>query len=213
MNDGFRFKRECRRSNTRHSVESPDEGVCLRQILTIGTELFPDEGHWVESQDLYALVGKEEHFLCHPVEYSRIGIVQIPLVGMEGCPYPAASPSEQCWEESKSTWMFVRKDLSEIRLIAVGQFTAGKDPIEVHVFFIACFCAFRPEVLVRGMIKDQIQDKADTRFAQITGERVELFHRAKCMIQCAITAHGISPVIFAFGRFEEWHEVQIGDAQ
>src|SRR5688572_28463211 len=99
MSDGFGFECERRRGNARYGVEGFDKRVRLRQIFTVRTKLFTDEGYRVESQNLYPLVSQKEQFLGHTSEDGRVRVVQIPLVGMEGCPYPAAPPMEQCWKE------------------------------------------------------------------------------------------------------------------
>ena len=62
----------------------------LRQVLARGAELLPDEGDGVHPQDLHALVGQEEHLSGHGPEDFRVGVVQVPLDGVERSPHPPA---------------------------------------------------------------------------------------------------------------------------
>ena len=109
--------------------------------------------------------------------------------------------------------MFFGKYFPEILLVAVGHLAGGKDAVEIHVIFVARFGTFRPKMFIRCVIENQIHNQADARLTKFARKRCKLFHRAKRRMHFAITADRIAAIVFAFGRFEERHEMKIGEAE
>src|SRR6266508_4089913 len=72
---------------------------------------------------------------------------------------------------------------------------------------------FCPNMFIRCMVEDQVHDKTNTSRTQFSGERRELFHSAECRIDLTITAHRVTPIIFALRRFKQWHKVKISKSQ
>ena len=60
------------------------------QVFAIRAKLFPDESYSVEANYFNALIGEKQHLFCHAIEYGGVGVIQVPLIGVKGCPHPAA---------------------------------------------------------------------------------------------------------------------------
>src|SRR4026208_2441460 len=61
-------------------VERPDQRMSAGKVLAVCAELLPDERDRIQADHFHALIGKEEHFLCHAIEHRRVGVIQVPLV-------------------------------------------------------------------------------------------------------------------------------------
>ena len=61
----------------------------LGQVLTVCAQLFPNESHCIQAQGFDAGIRQKEHLFGHAVENGWIGVIQVPLVAVEGGPDPA----------------------------------------------------------------------------------------------------------------------------
>jgi hypothetical protein len=95
-----------------------------------------------------------------------------------------------------------------MRVIAVG-FAARHEIVELAIGRVAGQRAFGPVMLVRRVVKDEVQTQADAGFAQVFGQRAQFFHRAERGIDIAIAADRIAAVALAIGRLEQRHQMQI----
>ncbi len=135
------------------------------QVFAVGSHLFPDEGDRIQPDDFHALVGQEEQFFGHPVENGRVGIVQIPLVAVEGRPDPATGSAPGRREKGKSAGVFIGENFPQGEFVCIGQFPVGIDEIKLFEIRVAGQGALGPEMLIGGVIEDQVDHQADARGA------------------------------------------------
>src|SRR2546427_11614570 len=95
-----------------NGIEGLEEEVSLREALAGGSELLPDEGHGVHAKEVHALVRQEQHFPGHGAEDLGIGVVQVPLERVEGCPHPAT-----IGKRHKRTGVVIWEDLADSPLV------------------------------------------------------------------------------------------------
>src|SRR4030065_2167886 len=90
----------------------------LRQILAAGAQLFPEKSHRVQAQDLHTKVCEEEHLTRHLGEDCRVGIIQIPLVSMEGRP----DPTIYFLTVGEGAWVLIREDLTHVLFVGIWHY-------------------------------------------------------------------------------------------
>lgn len=122
----------------------------LRQVLATGIEGLPDEGDCAHPEYLCALIGQKEHLLRHVVESGRVGVHQVPWVGMES----GLNPGLQVVILGKSARVFIRENFSQSAFIGVRQDSIRENPIELTIVEVAAFGALSPVMLVRGAVDD-----------------------------------------------------------
>jgi hypothetical protein len=88
----------------------------LRLVLTGGAQSLPDKGDGVQPEHFDALICKKQHLFGHGTKHFRIGIVQVPLVAVEGGPNPAIdglAPGKAAFADG---W----KDIPQVFLVLVS---------------------------------------------------------------------------------------------
>ena len=208
MDDGFGFEEYGWRCDTHYGVKRANQGVCLRQVFATCAHLLPNKGNGIHAQNINTQVGKEHHFACHSAEYPRITVIQVPLEGIERCPYPAA-----VFQLRETTRMLIREDFTQGAVVLIGHPAVGEDVIEVVVERITGGAAFCPFVFVGCVVEDEIDNGGNTCFMQGSNDITQVVYRTQCRIDIAVAADRISAVAFAFGTFKQGHQVQIGQAQ
>ena len=73
--DHLALEHDRRADAFQHHTEHPHDGVHLRQIAAGGAQLLPDVGHGVNTEHLYAEVGKMQDALGHVHEHRRVCVV------------------------------------------------------------------------------------------------------------------------------------------
>ena len=95
VHDRLGLEQQRRRGQPAHGVERLQQQVGLGQVLAGRAELLPDEGDGVHPQNVHALVGQEQHLAGHGPEDVGVGVVQVPLEGVERGPDPAVRPASR----------------------------------------------------------------------------------------------------------------------
>ena len=60
-----------------------DQGVDLREVAAAGAQFLPDIRSSIQADDIDTVVAQVQHIRGHVIEDHRVGIVQIPLIGIE----------------------------------------------------------------------------------------------------------------------------------
>ena len=95
--NGLGFQQRGRRSNCQQRPVHLCDQVGFGLILAIGAQPLPSKGNGIESEHIDTQVGQVEHDSQHLEQHVGVGVVKIPLVGVEGGPHPAIQfgvPSE-----------------------------------------------------------------------------------------------------------------------
>ena len=109
--------------------------------------------------------------------------------------------------------MLVGENFAHGAVVLVGHPAVGEDVIEVIVHRIAGGAGFRPFVFVGGVVENKVHHHGDAGFTQGLSHFAQVFNIAERGIHFAIAAHRITAVALAFRAFEQWHQVQIGEAE
>ncbi len=88
--DGLGDEQHPRRHHLTAVLHQLKDEVRLPQVLTGGSELFPQKGHRIEADHIGAVIGPVENDVDHLDEDPWVGVVQIPLVGVEDRHRPLA---------------------------------------------------------------------------------------------------------------------------
>jgi hypothetical protein len=108
VNNGLGLEEQCRGSDAEQRVIGLDKQVGFGQVFAICRQLFPDECHRIEAKDLDPGVCQIEHFFSHAVEDDRVGVIQVPLKGVESSP----DPFRNSRAVAESSRMLVRENLA-----------------------------------------------------------------------------------------------------
>ena len=189
-------------------AHDPDEGVDLLQIPAGRPRRLPDIGHRVQADDVDAAVAEEEQVLRHVVEDGGIGIVQVPLVGVEGRHddlLRLLTPGEAARGRG-------REDLGHRFLVPVGDVPVVIKEIAVLELLLAGAGPARPFVVLAGVIHDKVQ--ADSDAAVMAGVRQggQVIHGAQVRLDLPEVADRVAAVAAALRAFQQGHEVEIVDA-
>ena len=177
----------------------------FRQITTICTELFPDIRDSVKTDNIDPLITKEQHVLRHVDEYSGIGIVQIPLIGIEGRHNDLSrlfAPAEVAWSRS-------REDLRDVLFVFFRDRPFIVKEITILVLPFPCTCTACPLVVLARMIHHKIQAYGYPALVAIICERGKVFHGAKFRLDLPKISDSISPVASPLRALKQRHQMQI----
>ena len=182
--------------------------VYLGEVAAVGAEFLPDVGHGVQADDVHAPVAEIEHVLRHIVEYRRVGVVQVPLVGIEGRHDDLAgllAPAEVAGRGG-------REDLGH------GFFKFLRDaPVVVEEIALlhgalAGAGAAGPFVVLARVVHHEIEADGDPPAVALVREGGEVLHCTQLRLHLAEVRDGIAAVAAALGAFEQRHQVQVIDA-
>ena len=129
MHNRFRLENNRGRGNSAEGIVCSEDLVCFGQAFTSCTNFFPDEGHGIHTEELNAEICEEEHLTSHGSKDGRVGIIEVPLVMIEGGPDPAA-----VWKADEGPGVIVPKACQDT--MAPCGVTYGK--ISLVVFSNAC---------------------------------------------------------------------------
>ena len=82
--DNFSKKKHTRAYDFADHTHNTDNGVYLRKISAVCSQLLPDIGNCVKTYNINPLVGKIKHIKDHFVKNYWISVIQIPLIGIKG---------------------------------------------------------------------------------------------------------------------------------
>ena len=180
----------------------------LRQVAAVGAELLPDVGHRVQTDDVHALVAEEEHVLGHVVEDDGVGVVEVPLVGVEGGHDDLArllAPGEVAGRGG-------REDLRHGLLKLTGDAPVVVEEVAVLIFLLTGAGASGPLVVLARVVHHEVEADRDAAAVAVGGERGQILHRAERGLNLSEVGHRVAAVAAADGAFQQGHQVQIVDA-
>ena len=130
----------------------------LRKVAAVSAERLPDVGYSVEPDYVDALIAEVEHVLCHVVEDNGVAVIEIPLVGVEGCHNDFAG----LVVVGEISGGCCRENFREILLKLAWYFPVVEEEVAVLKFFLAAFCPHGPFVILACVVHDEIQAHTDT---------------------------------------------------
>ena len=133
----------------------------LRQVFAACAHLFPNKGNGIHAQNINAQVGKEHHFACHSAEHPWVAVIQVPLEGIERCPYPAS-----VFQLGEAARVLVGEDFTQGAVVLVGHPTVRENVVEIVVERVAGGAAFCPFVFIGSVVKDEIDNGGNACFVQ-----------------------------------------------
>ena len=204
--DHLALEHDRRADAFQHHAEHPHDGVHLRQIAAGGAQLLPDIGHGINAEHLHAKVGEVQNALGHVHEHRRVGVVQVPLIVVEGGQHPLV----HLLTPGKVAGRGVGEHLRNGLLVLVGD---GAVVIEVVIGLkprVSCLCRHGPAVGAGGVVHDKIQTQADAGFPQFTGQVFQILVGAKGRVYGIEILHRIAAIVVGVGHLQQGHQVQIG---
>ena len=189
-------------------VHQPDQGVYLRQVTAVGAQFLPDIRSRVQTDNVDAVIAEVEHIRCHIVENSRIRVVQIPLIGIEGRHDDFAgllAPGEVsggCGGE----------DLGYGLLELIGDIPVIIEEVPVLIFLLAGAGAFCPLMIFTGVVHNEINADAHAQVVAFVAQGRQILHGAQLGLDLAEVGNGIAAVASVLGALQQRHQVEIVDA-
>ena len=169
----------------------------------------PEERHGVQAHDVDADGRQRQHDLRHRDEDLGVGVVEVPLVGVERRPHPAP----QLGLPGEVAGGVVGKDLRQRRLVGVRHSAILEGPVEGELALVAGQRGLRPGVLARGVVDDDVDAQRHALGAQTGGQAAQVVHRPERGLDGAVVGDRVAAVVRRGPRAQERHEMQIGDAQ
>jgi len=179
------------------------------QDFTISAFPLPDESHCIEPENWNPCISQEKHFLYHGIENFRVPIIQVPLIGMEGCPYPFL----HFFIKAKGAPPYLREYIPQVGLILLGFTNIRKEPIKILILLIPRFCLQSPLVFIRGVVKYKIGYQGDAMFSEGPSKLWEVIHSTEFRVSFPIARNGVTTIVFWLWTTEKGHKVKVGDTQ
>ena len=198
---------DCRTDAFQNHAHHAHNGMHLRQVAAGRSECFPDIGHRVYAQYLDTQVGQIQHAFDHLHQHSRIAVIEIPLVRVEGGQHPPL----HFFVPGKITRRGIGKHLRHRLLIQIGDGSVRVAAVVVLVHRVTGLGAESPRVGVSGVVHHKIQAEADACHAQLLRQGGEVGVRAQGRVHGVEILHRVSPVVVGVRHFEQRHQVQVGD--
>ena len=199
-------QQQCARADDiRRHVHHPHQGMDLREIAAVCAELLPDIGHRVQADDVHALIAEIEHVLRHVIEDNGIGVVQVPLIGVEGCHYDLVSffaPAEVAGGRGRK---HLRHRL--FKLLRNGPVVIEEIPrLALRVSGSGLFC---PLVILAGVVHHKIQAEGDAPVVAVRGQCFQIFHGPKLRLDLPEVCHRVTAVAAPLRALQNRHQMQI----
>ena len=112
----------------------------LRQVPTVGSQLFPNIWHCINPQHINSLIGQIQEIIHHLIKHYRIAVIQIPLIRIKTGHYKFL-PLRKI---GKVSWRCSRKYLGHGLLIHSRHRIIVKEEIPVLIFLFTCSGTFCP---------------------------------------------------------------------
>ena len=177
----------------------------LRQVAALGAQLLPDVRRGVEADDVDALIAEVEHILRHIVEHDGVGVVEVPLVGVERGHDDLVrlrTPAEVAGRGG-------REHLRDGLFKLVGDVPVVVEEIAVLILLLPRAGALRPLVVLAGVVHDEVEADGDAALVAVLRQRREVGHRAQLRLDGAEVRHGVAAVAAALRALQQRHEVQV----
>jgi hypothetical protein len=211
--DGLGLEEDPGRRQPGQRVQHLQEGVALRLVLAAGSLALPHEGHGVHPEDIHAAVGQPGDLAEHRQGDGRVRVVEVPLVGPERGPHPAACTVAGLRHPAEGARRPVGEHLRDRRVVGVGQLPVGERGVEVGVRRVAGQPGLRPGVLAGRVVEHQVDAQAHVPLVQLQRHLLQVGHRAQPRVHRAVVHDRVAAVVLAGPGPEQRHQVQIGDAE
>ena len=188
-----------------HHAHHAHQGVHLQQVAAGGAQGFPNVGHRVQADDVDTVVAQVQHVVRHVVEHGGVGVVQIPLVGIEG-----GHDHFFCFlAPGKVARRGGGEDLGHGLLIPVGNIPGVIEEIAVLALDVARPGFLRPFVILAGVVHHEVQAHGDAPLMALFGKAVQILHRTQLGLHLPEIAHGVAAVAAALGAFQQRHQMEV----
>ncbi len=185
-----------------------DNGVYLRKIPAVGAQLLPDVGNRVDADDVDSAVGKVQKIPCHLVEYDRVPVIQIPLIGIERGHHILAQLRKIGEIPRCRLGEHLRHGALKLRRQAV----IVVEEIPVLVFSFSCPRTPCPLVLLGCVIHNEVQADTDSPAVAVLCQLRQILHRPQTRQYLSKIRNRVAAVAPALRRVQKGHEMQIIDA-
>ena len=186
-------------------AHDPGEGVDLGQVAAVGAQFLPDVGNGVQADDVHAPVAEEEHVLRHIVEHHGVGIVQIPLIGVEG----GHDHLARLLAVGEVAGGGGGKDLGHGLLVFLRDGPVVKKEIPLLIFRVAGLGPPRPGVLLAGVVHHEIQADGDAPPVAVLRQRRQVLHIPQIGAHPPEVRDGVAAVAVFGGAVQQRHEMEI----
>ena len=205
LHNHFAQKKHAGADDLADDAHHADQSMHLRQVPAVGSQLLPDIRNGVQTDHVDAAVGKEQHVGRHVVEDHAVGVVQIPLIRIEGghddltAVLKPGKVARRRGREDFGHGLFIHgRNVPAVVEIIAG--TGGR------VSFPGQLC---PGVLLAGMIHDKVESDADAGLVAVGGKLFKILHGAELRLDLPEIGNRISAVVLALGTVEERHQMEI----
>ena len=190
-----------------HDPHHADQGMDLLQVSAVCPQLFPDVRNGIKSDYVHAVVAEVQHVVRHVVEHNRVGVVQVPLVGIE-CGHDHFLRLVAPCEIARCSH---REDLRDRLLELVRYVPVVVEEIPVLILLLACPGTLSPLVVLAGVVHHKIKTDGDAPFVAFGGESAQVLHRAQLGLDLAEVAYRIATVASALRAFQKGHQMEVVD--
>ena len=188
----------------RHAHDA-HQGVDLGQIAAAGAQLLPYVRYGVEPDDVHPLIAQVEHVVHHVRQHGGVGIVQIPLVGIEG----GHDDLSGFLAPGEAPRRGGGKDLGHGFVEFVGDVPAVVEEIAGLAFRVARPGAHGPGVILAGVVHHEVQAEDDPPGMAVLRQGGQIGHGAQLRLDLAEVRHGVAAVAAALGALQQRHQVQV----
>ena len=154
------------------------------------------------------MVAQVEHVSGHIIENDRIGIIEVPLIGIEGGHDDFAG----LFAPGEVSGSGLGKDLGNSLFKLVGDIPVIIEEIPVLIFLLACAGALRPLVVLTGVVHDEVKAEAHTLAVALVAEGGQVFHGAERGLYLAEIGNRVSAVAASRGALQKRHQMQVVQA-
>ena len=176
----------------------------LGQVAAAGAQLLPDVGDGVQADHVNSPVRKVQQVLRHVPEHRGIGVIQVPLVGIEvGHDHGAVRKLREAPRRGGG------EHLGHRLFKLPGDVPGVVEEIAVPVFRLPRPGPLRPGVVLAGVVHHKVQAQAHSPAAAGVRQGLQILHGPKRRLDLPKIADGVAPVAAALGAFQQGHQVQV----
>ena len=180
----------------------------LGQVAAGGAQFLPDVGHRVQPDDINAPVGQVEQVFRHVVEHHGVGVVQVPLVGVEVGHHHLLAVLQPGEAARRRGGEYLGHRLLEL----VGNVPVVIEEVAVPVARHTRPGLLGPLVVLAGVVHHKVQAEAHPLRPAGVGQVLQVLHGAQFRLHRAEIRHGVAAVAAALGALQQRHQVQVVDA-
>ena len=208
LHDHFAQQQNTGADDLAHNAHHANQRVNLRQITAAGAQLFPDVGNSIQTDHINAPVGEVEQVFRHVVKHHGIGVVEVPLIGVEG----SHDHLIAVWQPGEAAGSGGGEHLRNGFLKLVGNVPIIIEEIPFPVAGLTSPGLSGPLVILAGVVHHKVQAQAHALGAAGVRQSFQILHGAQFRLNSAEICHSIAAVAPAFRAFQQGHQMQIVDA-